>query len=216
MQPQNKVQKHDNEPKPNLPSVFPFVPPQVDNVFYEENHSDSSKVDNCDNSRPPLMDIPRCYTELEGHYSEGPMTTHDGSNPSIIYDAPKVVQTWIPTKEADIPDSSHNHCHNDCHSEDSQTKNEQSSHVDSCDNQEQIISNSIKSDNHCNENNQSEDKENIGNSEEFIPEVSSRSVNLTQDQSINQCEDMENIGKSGGVFRKVSFRSVNFTIYIWS
>lgn len=46
------------------------------------------------------MDIERGYTSLEGHYAEEPMTslnTHDPS--SVIYDAPKVVQTWTTNKD---------------------------------------------------------------------------------------------------------------------
>lgn len=173
MQPQSKVEKHEVEPKPNLPSVFPFVPPQVDNVFYQEK-CDPPKAGDCDYSKPPLMDIPRSYTELEGHYPEEPMTTQDGTNSSsIVYDAPKVVQTWTPNKEPEIPDSSQ--YENNCDIVDFKRNEEQSNH---CDNQSS--SDSINSDNLSSKNNQSEEKENIGNFEKVVIEVSFRSVNLLQ------------------------------------
>lgn len=93
---QEKVVENQ-QPKPILQSVFPFVPPPIENVFYEEK-PDSPSEDSA--SKPPLMDIERGYTSLEGHYAEEPMTslnTHDPS--SVIYDAPKVVQTWMTNED---------------------------------------------------------------------------------------------------------------------
>ncbi|XP_076096686.1 glycogenin-1-like isoform X2 [Mytilus galloprovincialis] len=105
------------QPKPNFQSVFPFIPPTVENVFYQENTGALSEK----GSKPPLMDIPRSYTTLEGHYAEEPMTTLDTSSPSShVYDAPKVVQTWTNNKQQSgqhnehIDNQSANSSHKDC------------------------------------------------------------------------------------------------------
>ncbi|XP_052104554.1 glycogenin-1-like isoform X1 [Mytilus californianus] len=158
------------QPKPIFQSVFPFIPPTVENVYYQENPDTFSEK----GSKPPQMDIPRSYTTLEGHYAEEPMTTLDTSTPSShIYDAPKVVQTWTNNKQQNrqhnehIDNDSQNCSHNDCyvHVKDPSGNHEQIS-TDNRALQEQLNQNNqMNVNNYCSEENPTENVNNI-NSEE--------------------------------------------------
>ena len=88
-----------------ISTVFPFVPPKLDKVFYEieKQTNETSKQDSIKEEikveKPKVVEVPvykRAYTALEANYPEEPISNINPEHPapSIFIEATRVVEGW--------------------------------------------------------------------------------------------------------------------------
>ena len=79
-------------------TVFPFVPPKLDVVFYDVKQTNSTSKDSSIKDESKVIEVPvyrRAYTALEAHYTEEPISNiNPESPPAVTYEATKVVEGW--------------------------------------------------------------------------------------------------------------------------
>lgn len=82
-----------------ISTVYPFVPPKLDEVFYEaDKHSKDTLEEGSIKEESKVIEVPvyrRAYTALEANYPEEPISNINPEHPPYsIYEATKAVEGW--------------------------------------------------------------------------------------------------------------------------
>lgn len=88
-------------PKATVPVMYPYIPPEIDDVSY---HPKAPQCSNSSNIPPEVKEVPvitRIYSDLESHYAEEPISVYnlDYKPADKILEVPQVVKTWAAANE---------------------------------------------------------------------------------------------------------------------
>lgn len=98
----NEPTKGIEPPKATVPVIYPYIPPDIDDLSYHPKAPQSSS--NSSRNSPEVTEIPvvtRIYSDLESHYAEEPVSAYgvDNMPAAKILDVPLVVNTWAAANE---------------------------------------------------------------------------------------------------------------------
>lgn len=98
----NEPTKGIEPPKATVPVIYPYIPPDIDDLSYHPKAPQSSS--NSSRNSPEVTEIPvvtRIYSDLESHYAEEPVSVYgvDNMPAAKILDVPLVVNTWAAANE---------------------------------------------------------------------------------------------------------------------
>lgn len=88
-------------PKATVPVMYPYIPPEIDDVSY---HPKAPQCSNSSNIPTEVKEVPvitRIYSDLESHYAEEPISVYNLDNKPAdkILEVPQVVKTWAAANE---------------------------------------------------------------------------------------------------------------------
>lgn len=97
----NEPVKGIEPPKATVPVMYPYIPPDIDDLSY---HPQAPQSSNSSSNSPEVKEIPvvtRIYSDLESHYAEDPVSVYgvDNMPAAKMLDVPLVVNTWAAANE---------------------------------------------------------------------------------------------------------------------
>lgn len=101
MSSRNEPVKGIEPPKATVPVMYPYIPPDIDDLSY---HPKAPQSSNSSSNSPEVKEIPvvtRIYSDLESHYAEDPVSVYgvDNMPAAKMLDVPLVVNTWAAANE---------------------------------------------------------------------------------------------------------------------
>lgn len=88
-------------PKATVPVIYPYIPPEIDDVSYHSKAQDSSNPSDITSEVKEIPVVTRIYSDLESHYVEEPISMYNQENrpTAKILEVPQVVNTWAAANE---------------------------------------------------------------------------------------------------------------------